>query len=479
MAEEGLVKNSIYLVLYRLFNTIFPFITSIYIAHVLQADSIGIVAAAQNNVKYFIMVASLGIPTYGVKLIAQYKKQSYEGYKAFWELFSINALLSIISSVIFLISVRFVPYFHEQKWLYYIVGIVIIGNIINVDWYFQGIQQFRYITIRNISIKVISFICIVLFVRRPEHLYIYALICTLAQVGNNVFGVIRLKQYISFVGVNLKFKDHLKHVFALFISSVAVEVYILADTTMLDVMCDSKIVGYYTISLHIINIIRLLVVAALSAFLPQLSFLFHSEQKESFIELINIGVHLIEIISIPIAIGLLLISNDAIILLFGRDYKESVLATQIMAISIIAVAFSNFFGLQILVTLGKERITTISTICGAIVNIVLNFLLIRHLGQNGAAISSAITECVVTVCQIAFVRKYITIKYIHIVPVISAMTMTIVVLIINEAIVFPIVRVIVSIIVGGLVYVGVAYYLKDSLINQAIEKVKVTIGVKK
>ena len=201
--KGNLVKNSLYNVLYRCLNIIFPFVTSIYIARVLMAESIGRVAAAQNLVSYFTLLASMGIPTYGIKIIAQYKVKSKESSKAFSELFLINLFLTVICTIAYFSIVMTVPHYADRRLLYCVTGLNIIFNIVNVDWFYQGIQEYKYIAIRSLAIKVCSLIAIFAFVRTSDDYIIYALISSGALVGNYLFNIIRIRKYVRLELENL------------------------------------------------------------------------------------------------------------------------------------------------------------------------------------------------------------------------------------------------------------------------------------
>lgn len=470
---NSLAKNSLYNVLYRLLNIIFPFITSVYVARVLTADGIGKVAAAQNIVSYFTIFASMGIPTYGIKLIAQFKVKSKESSKAFSELFVINFILSVVCSFAYYILIFTVPYFEGKHLLYSVTGFSLILNIINVDWFYQGIQEYRYIAIRSLIIKIVALGALVLLVKKKQDYVIYALITSAALVGNYLFNIFKLPQYIKLNLKNIKLAEHLKPIFSLFIACLAAEIYVLADTTMLDIMSNSTIVGYYSMSMKIVKIIRGLVVAVSAVFLPQLSYYYYNGEHEKFKKLTNRGLHILLALSLPVAMGIFFVSDDAIITFFGNNYIGSVLTTRILSISVISVAISNYIGLQILVTLGKEKITTISTICGAALNIVLNSVLIPIWLHEGAAIASTITEIAVMVIQIVLARKYIRFRFNLKTVLIPTIIMCLGVGVIHQINIVTPIRLIVECMIGAGLYYATALKMKDEFIfdiNNAVMK---------
>lgn len=476
--KNSLTYNAWYNVLYRLLNIVFPFITSIYVARVLMADGIGKVSAAQNIVSYFTIFASMGIPTYGIKLIAQFKIKSKESSIAFIELFIINFFLSVVCSIAYYLLIFTVPYFDGKHLLYSVTGLSLVLNIFNVDWFYQGIQEYRYIAIRSFFIKMVSFGALVLFVRRPQDYVIYSLITSAALVGNYLFNIIRLPQYVSINVKNVSLAQHLKPIFSLFIACFAAEVYVLADTTMLDVMSDSTIVGYYSMSMKIVRIIRGLVVAVSAVFLPQLSYYYYNGEIEKFKELTNRGLHILLAISLPVAMGIMFVADDAIITFFGSNYFESILTTRILSVSVISVAISNFIGLQILVTLGKEKITTISTICGAILNIVLNCILIPVWMHEGAAIASSITEMTVMVIQIVLTRKYIKFEYNLKTVLVPTIIMCIGVGFIHQINFFVPVKLVIECFVGVLLYYTIGLKMKDAFILDVNKVIVRKFGMK-
>ncbi len=470
--NRTIVKNSLYNVLYRCLNIVFPLITSIYIARILMVESIGKVAAAQNLVSYFTMLASMGIPTYGIKTIAQYKVKSKESSKAFTELFIINGILSIICSIIYFLIIMTVSHYAHDRFLYAVTGINILFNIINVDWFYQGVQEYKYIALRSMAIKIISVLALFAFVKTSEDYIIYAFISSAALVGNYVFNIVRIRKYVQLVFSKLRFKEHIRHIITLSMASIAAEVYVLADTTMLDYMCGSETVGYYNMSMRIIKIVRGLVIAVAAVFLPQFSALYIRNRVEEFHHLINRGLYVIAGLSIPIAIGIIMTADDIILMMFGSEFQKSILTTRILAVSIISVAFSSFVGMQVLVTIGKEKITTLSTFVGAAVNIILNYFLIRVLLHNGAAIASAITEMVVTIIQLMLARSYIPFRFkIHKI-IISAFTMALCVGAIKYIINPMLLRLVCEVLVGVIVYVGILMLLKDQFVLEAINLIK-------
>ena len=138
---KSLAKNSLYNIIYKCSSLVFPLVTAAYISRVLLAEGIGKVNSASNIVQYFVILAALGLPTYGTKVIAAKSKEKKELSKAFSELFLINAISSTVCTLCYYIMIFNVSYFRDKIQLFVVMGFLIPLNIINVDWFYQGQEE--------------------------------------------------------------------------------------------------------------------------------------------------------------------------------------------------------------------------------------------------------------------------------------------------------------------------------------------------
>lgn len=472
---KSLAKNSIYNILYKCSNFIFPLIVSAYVSRILLAEGVGKVSSAQNIVTYFTILAALGLPTYGTKVIASCGKNMDKRNKAFSELFMVNAASTMICSIAYYLMVVQIPYFQHRQALSMVCGLAIIFNIINVDWFYQGCEEYGYIMVRNLLIKIISLVAIFVFVKTVDDYIKYAAILTLSKVANNIFNIIHMKEYVRITFVNLNISQHIKPVFVFLAASIAIEIYTLADTTMLTFIHGDTIVGYYTTARKGIDVIRTMIIAVCAVFLPRLSYYYSNKEFSSFKNLIDKGLKILTYITIPAAVGVILTAKYFIPILFGEDFSNSIVTTQILSVSIITVAFSNFLGYQVLVTIGKEKEMLISTIIGAIVNIVLNFVLVVVFKHNGVAIASAVTELCVALYQIKAVNKVICIKIekrFILSGLIGTIFLILSVIVCQKLFDRYIVCLLLSVVVGVLIYGIVTLGLKNEISIWILEKIK-------
>ena len=176
MENKSLFKNTIYNALYNGLNIIFPLITIPYLSRILLSDGLGLVNYSRSIVSWFLIFASLGIPRYGVREIAKIKDNRNKLNKTFTELFLYNLLSTCICAVIYMLVISDVSLFSNHYLLYMVTGIQLFLNILNVDYLYQGLEEYVYITKRSFVVKAISLLCMFIFVKEKQDYIIYALI---------------------------------------------------------------------------------------------------------------------------------------------------------------------------------------------------------------------------------------------------------------------------------------------------------------
>lgn len=463
---KSLTQNAFYNIIYKCTNLAFTLVSTAYASRILLPEGVGKVSSAQNIVNYFTILAALGIPTYGIKIIAANRGNSEKLNHRFSELFCINSVSTIICVTAYYIMITSIPYFQSRWKMSAVVGLVIISNGINVDWLYQGLEEYAYIMRRSLAVKIGSLMALFLFVKNSEDVIIYALILTLATCVNHIFNIIHTRRYVRFSVRRMHISQHLKPVFVLLATVIAIEIYTLVDTTMLTFFCGDKVVGYYTISQKCINFVRMIVTSISAIFLPRLSYYYASKNFDDFHKLVNYGIKVIIFIALPGFWGVVLTAIDIVPLFVGKTFGESVLTTRILAVSIISVAVSNFFGYQVLITIGREKEMLYSTIIGAIVNVVLNIALVFRYGHNGVAVASVVTEFCVTLYQTLVVKKYVkfTISSGYFASIIiSSIFMGAMVMLCQHIVNGSVLRLASSIVIGVVSYIVMSSILKNEI----------------
>lgn len=463
---NSLFKNSVYYVMYRIINVIYPLLTATYVSRVLKPSGVGEAALAQNIVIFLVALAMLGIPNYGVREISICKSSSLN--TLFSELFLINAISTTIISVIYIEVINVFDMPINTK-LYNIYGIILVLNIFNVDWFYQAKEEFKYITIRSAIVKLSSMLAIFTLVKDEEDIGMYGLIFALAYAGNYVFNVVNLKRYIKFTFRNLHIKRHLRNIFVLGVTSISNEIYVMLDSLMLGVLATNTELGYYTNSIKLVRILINVVTAMGTVLLPRLSKI--KEEKDSLLynSILDRVVKILLWVTIPCTLGILLLAESINVVLFGNSFLAAADILKILSLLIIPRAFSNIM-LQVLICLNKDTSTSKIYFSGMLINCMLNMILIPANGAQGAAAASVISEIYICFVLFHFAKHKIKvhINFQFIVSVIFAATiMTILVLAARNSMnvmeCSSFVILFINICIGVISYVVVSLILKNEI----------------
>lgn len=384
---------------------IFPLITFPYVSRVLQAAGNGKVTFAASVANYFMMVASLGIPTYGVRACARVRDDKDKLTKTVQELFIINAAVTFLVTITYIASIYAIPRFLEDKILFYINGINIVLNMFGMNWVYQALEQYDYITFRSIAFKLISIVLMFLLVHQQSDYVVYGAITVFAAVGSYVLNFIRLRKLISFriVG-DYNFRQHIKPIFTLFAQSVAVSIYTNLDTVMLGFIKTDTDVGYYHAAVKIKGLLLSLVTSLGNVLLPRMSYFVKNKMMVEFKKYMVKALNFELLMALSLTLYFVLYSRESINFLAGPGYEGAILAMQIITIAVIPNGLTGILGVQVLTSMEKEKYVLYSVVVGAVSDFLLNIVFIPQYGAAGAALATTIAEFLVLFVQIYYTR---------------------------------------------------------------------------
>ena len=394
-------------------NFIFPLLTFPYVSRVLQVEANGTVAYVSSIVSYFMMIASLGIPTYGIRAAAKVRDDKRKLSTIVQELLIINVILVFLVLIAYFIMLFTLPSMYVYKELFYINAIGILLNVIGVGWFFQAIEQYDYITLRSIFFRLLSLAMIFLLIHSPEDYIMYAGVSVFASVGSNILNFKRLFKYISFKKTEIyHFKPHIKPILILFAQTLVVSIYTNLDTVMLGSMKGTYDVGLYTAATKLKGILLSVVTSLGNVLLPRMSYYANNQMKDRFLEIMTKALNFTLFLSLPLSVFFISVSKESILLLAGEGYLGAVIGMQFLMFAVIPNALTGVLGIQVLTPLEKEKYVLLSVTLGALIDLLLNFILIPAYGVSGAAFATMIAEFVVLCVQIYYTRDLLF-KIIH------------------------------------------------------------------
>lgn len=408
---KSLAKNAAFNAFYKLLNLLFPLVTSMYVSRILQADGIGKVSFAQTVASYFIVFATMGLPYYGMREVSKVRDNREVLNRLFTELFLFNIVTTIVSSITYGIIIWCIPSMHKELPLYLATGLVICLNAINIDWLYQGREEYVYIVCRNIIIKCISLIAMLLLVKNRSDYVVYAWITSFATGGNYCLNLWNARKYVRFDFRNICVQKHIAPLFIMAVGEMLSTLYGKLDITMLGILKDDVSIGYYTYAFKTEEIILSVCIAITAILLPRLSYLYESGDKKQFLRILDNGLRVLLFLVTPAFVGIEIMASKLVVVLYGQNFAASAAILRILAILIFVKSFGDLLCFQVLVCIGEERKRIPANIGACIVNIILNVALIHSFGGIGAAIASVASEIVCNGYLLNEVKKKICISY--------------------------------------------------------------------
>lgn len=386
-------------------NFIFPLITFPYVSRILLPSGTGKIDFALSVVAYFGMFVRLGIPVYGIRACAKVRDNKEELSRVAHELLFINMVMTVVVYIIYGFSLAYVPRLNRELKLFLIAGTTIFLDSIGVEWLYKGLEKYTYITIRSVVFKLVAFVCMFLFVHSQGDYVKYGAISILATSASNILNFINLRKiiYIRNLG-GYNYKRHIKMILIFFSMSIATTIYTNLDTVMLGFIKDDTAVGYYGAAVKIKNILMGIVTSASTVLLPRASYYVDKGEMDEFYRILKKTMHFIVLVALSFTVYFILYAKEGIYLLSGKEFGGSIIPMRIIMPTLLLIGITNVTGIQMMVPMGMEKGVLYSEIAGAIVDLILNAILIPVMGVSGAAIGTLVAEIVVMLYQIYAIR---------------------------------------------------------------------------
>lgn len=411
MSEKSIKKNAFWAFLRAFMTSFFPLITFPYASRVILPEGIGQVNFSNSIVNYFIMLAGLGIGTYGIRECAKRRNNKIELSKFVKEILTINICSTLVSYVLFFLVIFLVPKTYPYRSLLLVSCTNILFITVGLEWLYKGIEEFKYITVRNFIFQCIGLVYLFVFVRTPEDCEHYVIFGLITSVGSNICNIFHSRKFISYsLKCKLEIKKHIKPIFTFFGMSVVSSIYEMLDTTLLGFLSDNLNIGYYSAANKLNMTFLRLITASTAVILPRLTYYNQNRNEDEYKTLTTKIFYIVLFFTVPVSFGLYALSSPLVMLFSGESFIPAVSVMHILAPLIVVMSISDITGVQILPSIGKEKVSLISYIVGAVCNIILNIILIPRKGALGAAIGSLIAESTVMLIQVIYLKKYFASK---------------------------------------------------------------------
>ena len=402
MKQQSIKRNYIYNTLYQILSICTPLITAPYLSRTLGADGIGIQSYTNSIVSYFSLVAVLGSTTFGQRKIASVRDNRCDLSQAFWEIVFFRLFTVAVTMIAYCI---FLLVNQEYLEIYIILSINIINVFVDITWFYQGIEDFPRIVIRNCMVRIAQIAAIFIFIKSVDDLVLYIFFLATFTLIANIWTWLPLSQYVD-KPKNVKIFRNFRDMFLLFLPTIATQVYLVLDKSMIGIITDSNYQnGCYEQAEKIARLALTVVTSVAAVILPRVANLYNNGEKEHAVDYVYKGYKFVWLLSIPIMFGLISISDVFVPIFFGKGYDMAIPLVSIFSVLVLAVSLAYVSGYSFLIPIGKQNVYTgVVSIC-AVINFVLNICLIPRIGAIGAAIASIIAEILGAALQIIYCCK--------------------------------------------------------------------------
>lgn len=386
---------------------ILPLITLPYLTLVLGPDKFGLTQYAISLITYFQMFTDYGFNLSATRELAIVREDKNKVSEIFSSVMFIKICLTVLSLVILLAIITFIPRFSSDGDVYLLTFGMVIGYVLFPTWLFQGLEYMKYTSILNILGKVIFTVFIFICIHQSSD---YLLVPVINSLGYIIVGILGI--YISLTKFDIKLlkpssdniKYHLREGWHVFVSTIAINLYTTTNTFLLGLLTNNTLVGYYSIAEKITLAVNGLFTPISQALFPFISRNVNEKDSKTSIRFIRKLTKLAAILGLLFSVGLFLFADIIINVLFGPEYHNSIIILRILSVLPFMVSLSNVFGIQTMITFNYKEAFTRIVLLGGILDVILGITLITLLQEVGIAISFVITETFITVAMLLFLQ---------------------------------------------------------------------------
>lgn len=476
MAQKSIKKNTVFNALKTVSSIIFPLITFPYISRVILPENVGKVNFGLSIVSYFNLIASLGITTYAIRECSAVREDKKKLCDTASQIWSINIITTVVAYVLLAVTLLSCHKLENYRMLIVIQSLSIVFTALGADWLNQAMEDFKFITIRTVAFQFISIALMFIFVHKPEDYMKYAAISLVSSSGASVVNIWYRRRYcnVRFTR-DIEWQKHFAPIMYLFVMILAQTIFNSVDSTMLGLMHGDHEVGIYSTAHKIMNLINQVVASLVWVVMPRMSYYFSENNYDEINKLLRKILNFYLTIGLPCAIGTIMMSEDMIVLIAGREYVGAAPVLRVMMVGFIFSLYGgNFLGNSILLPSKQEKYYMIACCVMAVFNVIANYILIPRLSAVGAAITTALCSVLMLIIlELRKDKKIIIANKVNLWggPVLGCAFITLVCFL-CRAITSPWIRFVTTIVLSVVVYFIAQIIFKNSLIVEITNKLE-------
>ena len=385
-------KNLAYNFLLSLSQVMLPLISIPYISRVLDPDGIGRVSFVDSFTYYFMSIAEFGIVVYGMREVAKKKNDQVEMRKLVSELLTLHIISSGFALILYLISVYLVwDKIHDFRLFLFSLSFLLV-NFFACEWYFIGLEKFKYITLRSLCTRILGLASVFLIVKEPGDYYLYYAIMVVAAIVNSIWNNIILFREIPISFRNTDWKKHIVHTRITYFISLIYGVTLMLDNVLLRLVSSSAAVGFYAFSMKICRTAGILLSDSLLVFFPRIVSLRNAGDRNGMQAMLSKNLQLVILFCIPLCAGLYLLAAPLVNIILGPQFDPSITDLKILAFYPFLKVYNLFLSKQVLISHNQERLYMKSLSITGVLFIILTLILSYLYADKGACYAIILSE---------------------------------------------------------------------------------------
>ena len=471
MQEKKFFINIFYNILNQIVSFIVPLILSPYVARVLSAELIGDYSYALANSSYFVLIEALGFSLYGMLKVSANRADKKYISTLFKEIMIAKFFLMVTCIIVYTIS--FVWTSSGNKILCAIMIMNIISTGIDSTWFLMGMEDFKTTALRNIAVRLVNIVLIIILVKSEKDFLIYAIIMQLSNVISYIVVFPTVKKYI--ISSKVSFKNILKHTIKsliYFVPGIVNTIFTSADKTVLGAFANSYEVGVYEQASKICSLCGSVINSISNVVMPRVTYLNHNASNEKSKKFMFKTLHYASVVAIVVTVGIICISDEFVPLFFGLGYEKSAVLLKILAFNVLMSILANYIGQQCLISNDKQNQYNIAISVGAILNVILNLFMVERLQSVGVSVASVVSSGALFLVVLIFSREIISLKNIIQMDwkaIISAIIMFVTIYWLSFDNLF--ITLVVKVVVGAAVYITILAILREEIIQEVFSNI--------
>ncbi len=405
--NKVLIQNFSSLTILQISQYVFPLITFPYLVRVLGPEGYGLVAFANAFVNYFTVLTDYGFNLSATKDISINRDNHNKIKQIYSSVLTVRLVLFVLSIVIIIPIVFMFSKFSKDMEIYLIAFLTVFGTTIFPVWFFQGIENMKFITIISVVVKLLWVVLVFVIVTSKNDILNLVILNSASSIliGIISLAVIKIKFKVGFSFPEMKcIKKQFIEGWHYFLSTASISLYTTSTTFILGLFANDAIVGYFSAADKIRNAVLNISATASRTVFPHLSLEFQRSYDAaiSFIRKFSISMGSIMLI---VSVLLFLLAKQIVLLVLGPDYTNSIILLRIMSFLPIIIFLSNVAGIQTMLNMGFKKEFANIIFIGAVFSIIMSIILVPVYLAIGTAITVLLTEILVTMQMIIFLRK--------------------------------------------------------------------------